>query len=268
MFIILGIIFSSILIWYSSERISRISDILGRGWNKGVRGATINAISSSLPELFTASFFLLALGRVDGFLSGISTMAGSAIYNALVIPSLMGIVALLKLKKTLPEHDRSLVWRDGLWLIGCQLAVLFFIQSGHIGWMESASLLLIYGGYIAYLNRTRKTHSQPVRALPQAIKLKAYRNLSINVVLVGAACFVLVECCVATGDQLGWSLAVLGLLVAASATSVPDTPSFAKRCLARTAGRRHQQCVGKQHLRPLRRPGAPGADLQSDDLTH
>jgi len=205
-FIILGIIFSSILIWYSSERISRISDILGRGWNKGVRGATINAISSSLPELFTASFFLLALGRVDGFLSGIST-----------------IVALLKLKKTLPEHDRSLVWRDGLWLIGCQLAVLFFIQSGHIGWMESASLLLIYGGYIAYLNRTRKTHSQPVRALPQAIKLKAYRNLSINVVLVGAACFVLVECCVATGDQLGWSLAVLGLLVAASATSVPDT---------------------------------------------
>ena len=222
MLILLGVILSSILIWYSSEWISQISDVIGRGWSKGVRGATINAISSSLPELFTAAFFLLALEEVEGFLSGLSTMAGSAIYNALVIPGLMGIVSLWKLKKGLPEHDRGLVWRDGLWLIGCQLVVLFFIRSGHIGWMESGALLLLYGGYIASLNRARKAHSITVRALPRATKQKAYRNLAINVTLVGAACFVLVECCVALGEQLGWSLAILGLLVAASATSVPD----------------------------------------------
>ena len=223
MYIIPGIIVSSIILWYSSEQISKCSEVIGRGWGKGVRGATINAISSSLPELFTATFFLLALGQVQGFLSGLSTMAGSAVYNALVIPGMMGIVSLWKLKKGLPEHDRKLVWRDGLWLLGCQLVVLFFIRSGHIGWMESGSLIIIYVVYIAFLNRARKHHSSKVRALPRSTKFKAYRNLAINVTIVGVACYFLVECCVAIGERLGWSLAILGLLIAASATSIPDT---------------------------------------------
>ena len=223
MLIIPGILLSSFFIWRSSETISRCSEVIGRGWGKGVRGATINAISSSLPELFTAAFFLLALGHVQGFLSGLSTMAGSAVYNALVIPGLMGLVSLWKLKKALPEHDRNLVWRDGLWLLGCQLVVLIFIRSGHIGWMESGSLLLIYAVYIAFLNRARKHHSTTVRDLPRATKIKAYRNLAVNVIFVGIACYFLVECCVAIGERLGWSLAILGLLVAASATSIPDT---------------------------------------------
>lgn len=223
MLIIPGIIVSSIILWYSSEKISKCSEVIGRGWGQGVRGATINAISSSLPELFTAAFFLLALGQVQGFLSGLSTMAGSAVYNALVIPGLMGIVSLWKLKKGLPEHDRKLVWRDGLWLLGCQGVVLLFIRTGHIGWMESGSLLLLYAVYIALLNRARKHHSNVVRALPRATKIKAYRNLAINVTVVGIACYFLVECCVQIGERLGWSLAILGLLVAASATSIPDT---------------------------------------------
>ena len=150
-------------------------------------------------------------------------MAGSAVYNALVIPGMMGIVSLWKLKKGLPEHDRKLVWRDGLWLLGCQLVVLFFIRSGHIGWMESGSLIIIYVVYIAFLNRARKHHSSKVRALPRSTKFKAYRNLAINVTIVGVACYFLVECCVAIGERLGWSLAILGLLIAASATSIPDT---------------------------------------------
>ena len=223
MLIIPGILLSSLIIWRSSETISRCSEVIGRGWGKGVRGATINAISSSLPELFTAAFFLLALGHVQGFLSGLSTMAGSAVYNALVIPGMMGIISLWKLKKELPEHDRKLVWRDGLWLLGCQGVVLLFIRSGHIGWVESGSLLLIYTVYIAFLNRARKHHSNVVRDLPRATKFKAYRNLAINVTIVGVACYVLVESCVAIGERLGWSLAILGLLVAASATSIPDT---------------------------------------------
>ena len=150
-------------------------------------------------------------------------MAGSAIYNALVIPGLMGIVSLWKLKKGLPEHDRGLVWRDGLWLIGCQLVVLFFIRSGHIGWMESgASCFSMAATSPHSIVRERPTQSQYAHC-PARPSKKRTEISAINVTLVGAACFVLVECCVALGEQLGWSLAILGLLVAASATSVPDT---------------------------------------------
>lgn len=140
MFIALGILTFTIIIWYSSESISRISDVIGRGWSRGVRGATINAVSSSLPALFTASFFLLALNEVNGFISGIATMAGSAVYNVLLIPALIGPVSIWKLGKVLPEHDRSFVWRDGLWLVGCQIVVFSFIRGGSIGWPQATGL--------------------------------------------------------------------------------------------------------------------------------
>lgn len=223
MFVLIGIIASCAIIWFSSESISKISDVIGRGWNHGVRGATINAVSSSLPELFTASFFLLALNQVSGFVSGIATMAGSAIYNALVIPGLMGFVSIWKLKQKLPEHNHFIVRRDGLWLLGTQVVVLFIIRSGSIGWWKAAGLLGIYLAYIIMLNRHRKDGRPGPRPVPRKTKMKAFRNLAFQVVIMGAACYILVESCVQLGEQLGFGMAILGLLVAATATSLPDT---------------------------------------------
>ena len=41
-----------------------------------MRGATINAVGSSIPELFTTLFSLMLLGEVDNFAFGIGTTAG------------------------------------------------------------------------------------------------------------------------------------------------------------------------------------------------
>jgi Ca2+/Na+ antiporter len=223
MLIFLGILFSSIVIWFASETIAKVSDVIGRGWSKGVRGATINAVSSSLPELFAVGFFLVVLGDSDGFVFGLATMAGSSIFNALVIPMVMGVIAITHLKDKAPYHDRSIIVRDGLWLVACQLIVFAFIRYGSIGSWAGFALLIVYSLYVYSLNKVRKSAGEDIPPLPKRIRRKAYRNLSIAIVVVGVACYGLVEACVLLGTGMGWSIPVLGLLVAASATSVPDT---------------------------------------------
>jgi len=115
--LLLGVVVISYIIWISSTGISGASEMWGCGWSPGVRGATINAIASSLPELFTTVVFLIILGDSEGFVSGMSTIAGSSVFNALVIPGVMILTVFLKNKKSLKDHDRSLVLRDGLWLL-------------------------------------------------------------------------------------------------------------------------------------------------------
>ena len=74
------------------------TNYLGRNMNDGVKGATLNAIGSSMPELFTTIFFLAFathenLGR--DFAAGVGGNTGSAIFNSIVIPMLVILVVML-----------------------------------------------------------------------------------------------------------------------------------------------------------------------------
>ena len=55
------IIITSIIIWKSSDGFDAASSYLGRNLSNSVKGATINVISSSMPELLTTIFFLVFL---------------------------------------------------------------------------------------------------------------------------------------------------------------------------------------------------------------
>ena len=50
------IILASYLLWRSCANFDRYSKVIGNRLTQGVRGATINAIGSSLPEFFTTFF--------------------------------------------------------------------------------------------------------------------------------------------------------------------------------------------------------------------
>ena len=88
------IVICCIIIWKASNGFEVSSEYLGRNLSDGVRGATINAIASSMPELFTTIFFLIYLKDTDGFSGGIGTTAGSAIFNGMIIPALVIFVVL------------------------------------------------------------------------------------------------------------------------------------------------------------------------------
>ena len=78
-YILLLILLSSIIIWKSSDGFDYASSYLGRNLTDGVKGATINAISSSMPELLTSIFFLIYLKDAVGFSGGLGTVAGEII---------------------------------------------------------------------------------------------------------------------------------------------------------------------------------------------
>ena len=70
------ILFTCLLIWRACDGFEVASEYIGRNLSEGVRGGTINAISSSIPELFTTLIALFVLSDADGFSIGIGTTAG------------------------------------------------------------------------------------------------------------------------------------------------------------------------------------------------
>ncbi|MEZ5071896.1 MAG: hypothetical protein R2751_13285 [Bacteroidales bacterium] len=68
---ILLIVLSCLVIWRSSDAFELASDYLGRKLPSGIKGATLNAIASSMPEFLTTLFFLFYLKDADGFAGGL-----------------------------------------------------------------------------------------------------------------------------------------------------------------------------------------------------
>ena len=138
------IFISSLILWFSCSRFDIASKKIGKRLTDGVRGATINAIGSSLPELFTALFFLFILQDITGFSAGLATIVGSAIFNILLIPAIVKII-IVKQKKTV-EIKKKIILRDSIFLLLSQSLLLFFLHSGkgEITLLESSILLLVY----------------------------------------------------------------------------------------------------------------------------
>ena len=87
-FSLLLIAVSCLIIWRSSDGFELGADFLGRKLPAGIKGATINAIASSMPEFLTTIFFLFYLRDADGFSGGLGVTSGSALFNLLIIPSM------------------------------------------------------------------------------------------------------------------------------------------------------------------------------------
>ena len=222
--IVCGVLVCSWLIWLASEWIGRGAEIIGHGWNPGVRGATISAVSSSLPELFVTLMFLNILHDETGFLGGLATMTGSAIFNILLIPGAMGIVALVAQRKKKSDVSRKVVLRDGTWLLFVQLVLLGFLQLGSFGMLESLVLLALYGGYVFTLfHNNRRAGKLPFRSHRQSFAKQVRRLVVVGILVLGVSCYFLVEGCVKLSEMAGWGIAATALIVAAAATSLPDT---------------------------------------------
>jgi len=145
---------SSLVIWRSVDGFSVASNYLGRNLSDGVKGATINAIASSMPELFTTFFFLFFLNDLDGFSGGIGTTAGSAIFNAMIIPA-AAILAAIYWGLTKKVHvSKKVILRDGIALIIAEYIFIVLLSGETLYWWHGAVLMGIYFVYIAYMFST------------------------------------------------------------------------------------------------------------------
>ena len=128
--------------------------------SEGVRGGTINAISSSLPELLTTLIALFLLSDAEGFSVGIGTTAGSALFNGMIIPAvcIFSVVGTVVLGARVNSVNVSLkvLLRDGLTLIGCEFVLIFIISGSSLHWWQGLVLMLLYIGYMGYMLGTMK----------------------------------------------------------------------------------------------------------------
>ena len=160
---LLLITFCCVIIWRAGDGFMAASEYIGRNLSEGVRGATINAIASSMPEVFTSLFFLFILKDAIGFSGGIGTTAGSAIFNGMVIPA-VAVLAVIGMKLTKKVHvSRKVLLRDGIALIIAELIFLILISGSTLYWYHGLILMLVYVVYIVYMFGTMKK-SEPETA--------------------------------------------------------------------------------------------------------
>ncbi|MEL6897800.1 MAG: sodium:calcium antiporter [Planctomycetota bacterium] len=155
------IFISCLIIWRACDGFEFASEYIGRNMSEGVRGGTINAISSSLPELFTTMIALFLIsgqagtGNEEAFSVGIGTTAGSALFNGMIIPavcilSVVGTV-ILGVKVTSVNVSTKVLLRDGLFLIGAELVLILLLNGTKLYWWHGLLLMVMYIVYFAYM---------------------------------------------------------------------------------------------------------------------
>ena len=246
------ILISCLIIWKASDGFEVASEYLGRNMSEGVRGATINAIGSSMPELFTTIFFLLYLTDTDGFSGGIGTTAGSAIFNGMIIPAVVIFVVLLSGIAKSINVSKKVILRDGLFLIGAELILIFLISGTTLQWWHGFILMLTYGVYMTYMLMSMKKvdsneeeeddddddDNSEVGVIKGLLTLNleavfirnnkissnnSWALLLFSMAVIGSACLLLVFSCEMIGTALGIHIMFISVVLASAATSVPDT---------------------------------------------
>jgi Ca2+/Na+ antiporter len=158
-----------LVIWRAGDGFMVASEYVGRNLSEGVRGATINAIASSMPEVFTSFFFLFVLNDATGFSGGIGTTAGSAIFTSMVIPavSIIAVISMGVVKKI--EISRKVLFRDGIALIIAEFIFLILISGSSLDWHHGLLLMSVYVVYIVFMfaSMDKKTKEALVASAPQ-----------------------------------------------------------------------------------------------------
>ncbi len=175
-----SVVLISVVIWQACDPFADAAQWIGKRYHipGSVRGATLDAVSSSLPELFTGIFFVvLAITSVsgedlasqvqasgEGFGSTIATCAGSAIYNMVLIPAFCAIViSFARKSKPYIEVESQVILRDGLTFLACELVLLVFLYFNQLEWWMGLVFLVIYVGYVFWLYRDWKKYSTVAR---------------------------------------------------------------------------------------------------------
>lgn len=220
------IVICSVLLYFISNRFAEASSMVGDYFklSRSVKGATFDAIAGSLPELLVALFAVVFFGSFE---IGIGTIAGSALFNLLVIPGICVLVAPVAFKVS-----RDVINRDGLFYIISVFTLLVLILYFKV-WGVVISLILL-AAYFIYI-REIVVDTKRVRKKVQGAKCEVRKNVrEINIwreswigilamIGIGGVTYFLVEYSIKFAEALNISPIIIAFTVIAAATSIPDT---------------------------------------------
>jgi len=247
---LLLIVLSCLVIWRSSDGFEVASDYLGRKLPAGIKGASINAIASSMPEFLTTMFFLFYLRDPEGFSGGLGVTSGSALFNLLIIPSLAVMMLFSMGKGKGIRLNKKVLLREGLVLLLSQVVFISFLFQGELLGKHGFILVMIYILYLGLLvaiTRSKKNADPgyslraPKRDLPLWIRWisldithlvlfrgrisrgHAWSLLIVSTSIMTFGTWLLVHATDMFGEVTGIPLVFVAVVLSAVATSVPDT---------------------------------------------
>jgi len=97
---------------------------------------------------------LFFLNDVDGFSGGIGTTAGSAIFNAMIIPAIAILAVIYAGMTKVVTVSKKVIRRDGIALILTEGILIVLISGNSLYWWHGAILMGIYVIYITYMLTT------------------------------------------------------------------------------------------------------------------
>ena len=250
------VLVSTLIIAKACDGFETAADYLGRNLSEGVKGASINAIGSSMPELFTTFVFLFLFNDNSGFAGGIGTTAGSAVFNTMIIPAASIMAAIWMFKIDAIEVSKKVVLRDGLMLIAAEFILIVTIGET-LQWWHGMMLMLLYLAYASYMFVSMKKNNvdngneqneddeddeenngESSNRFMAFIKLdlesaiigdsplqtgNSWVLLSLSTIVIAIACYLLVDGCEIFAHAMGINGYFVAVILAAAASSVPDT---------------------------------------------
>ena len=235
------IVFASIAIWRAGDFFQPAADYVQEKHKlpESIKAAVIDAVASSFPEFCVAVIAVILLGRAE---VGISSIVGSALYNVLIIPAAAGLVA-----KGPMKIGKEVVWRDSLMYFGVVILLLVALLAFPNAWGFGVAALFIsaYIGYIFWLNIDYRKHKRNLAEEDNNESVPVETEASVDeeeeseleirdephawkwilgmMLVMGLASHILVEASIQLGDLLGIDAVIMGFIVIAAGTSVPDT---------------------------------------------
>ena len=219
--IALGIILvSSFAIYLAGNKFAESSSKIGDYFNlpRDVKGATFDAVASSLPELLVALYSVIIFKQFE---VGIGTIAGSALFNLLVIPGICVFVAPVAFKVS-----KKVISRDALYyMISVFILIVLLLYFKTWGLFIALFLLFIYFLYIKEIISHTKVHKKK-NSLKKMGEIKLAKEISIFlflIVIIGIFTFFLTDSAIELANILEISPIIIAFTIIAAATSIPDT---------------------------------------------
>lgn len=215
---IIILIVASVLVYFAGEKFAGASSRIGDhfGLSKAVKGATLDAISSSFPELMVAVFSVIAFKKFE---VGIGTVAGSALFNLLIIPALCVFVAPVKFKVA-----KEVIHRDGMFYnisVFVLLALLMYVSVWSL-WVPFV-LLAVYGWYLYYIIKHTNNHKKKNNSIAKRTNFSKQLLIAlISMVVIALCSFFMTESAIDIAEVIGIAPMIVGFTIVAIATSLPD----------------------------------------------
>ena len=224
------IILTTGAIWVGSGWLESAAEKLSGyyGLPKVVQGSIVTAVGSSFPELATVVFSALFANSLE---LGVGAIVGSAIFNILVIPALSGVATEDDI-----EANRALVYKEAqFYMLAVSVLVITFSMaiiyypvggegnlSGDLTRPLAIIPLALYGLYLFIQYQDTADHETDPEAGADINLRRQWGFLLAGLVVILIAVERLVHSVDVIGTAFGVPGFVMGVTIAAAATSLPD----------------------------------------------